>query len=311
MINQTTFSQTIPVALEHTPQKEVIYPTDYLNLGCGDHYHHSWTNIDIVSTNENVIACDLTKGIPFSDNSFDVVYHSHVLEHIPKIQAESFLKECYRVLRPEGILRVAIPDLEQIARIYLTALEKASHGSQEWADNYEWIMIEMYDMTVRNVSGGEMATYLARNNIAEEFVKQRAGTSILNWRKDLIKKKEQLESDFIQEAKPKPLFLLQKIYNFLRYPRTRKEFLLKNLFGKEYKAMHIGRLRLSGELHQWMYDRYSLALLLERCGLENIVQRSAEESFLPNWTSFNLDTDEHGNIYKPDSLYMEAIKPPL
>ena len=310
MINQTSFRQTISIVSEDKPQKGAIH-TNYLNLGCGKHYHPDWTNIDIVSAGENVIAYDLTKGIPFSDNSFDVVYHSHVLEHIPKIQAEYFLKECYRVLRPQGILRVAVPDLEQIAKTYLTALEKASHGSQEWADNYEWIMIEMYDMTVRNISGGEMATYLSRKNIAEEFVKQRSGTSIQNWREDLLKKKKQLESDFIQETKPKSSFLLKNISHFLQYPRKLPRLLLKNLFPNEYRAMQIGRLRLSGELHQWMYDRYSLTLLLERCGLENIVQRSADESFLPNWTSFNLDTDQDGNVHKPDSLYMEAIKPPL
>jgi predicted SAM-dependent methyltransferase len=282
---------------------------NYLNLGCGDRYHPDWTNVDIVSTGESVIAHDLTQGIPFPDASFDVVYHSHVIEHIPKTEAESFLKECYRVLRPQGVLRVVFPDLEQIAKTYLMALEKASNGSQEWADNYEWIMLEMYDMTVRNDSGGEMVAYLARKNIAEEFVKQRCGISILNWREDLRKQKEQLQSAFIQDTKPK--LSLKKFNHFLRYPSKLREILLKNLLGKEYRALQIGRLRQSGELHQWMYDRYSLTLLLEKIGLDNIVQRSAHESYLPNWTSFNLDTEPDGRVYKPDSLYMEAIKPPV
>jgi predicted SAM-dependent methyltransferase len=282
---------------------------NYLNLGCGDRYHPDWTNVDIVSTGESVIAHDLTQGIPFPDASFDVVYHSHVIEHIPKTEAESFLKECYRVLRPQGVLRVVVPDLEQIAKTYLMALEKASNGSQEWADNYEWIMLEMYDMTVRNDSGGEMVAYLARKNIAEEFVKQRCGISILNWREDLRKQKEQLQSALIQDTKPK--LSLKKFYHFLRYPSNLREILLKNLLGKEYRALQIGRLRQCGELHQWMYDRYSLTLLLEKIGLDNIVQRSVHESYLPNWTSFNLDTEPDGRVYKPDSLYMEAIKPPV
>ncbi|MBD2605362.1 methyltransferase domain-containing protein [Scytonema hofmannii FACHB-248] len=111
---------------------------DYLNLGCGDRYHPDWTNVDIVSTGGSVIAHDLTQGIPFPNASFDLVYHSHVLEHIPKTEAESFLKECYRVLRPQGVLRVVVPDLEQIAKTYLIAVEQASSGSQEWTSNYEW-----------------------------------------------------------------------------------------------------------------------------------------------------------------------------
>lgn len=279
----------------------------YLNLGCGAHYHSHWTNIDMVSTGEDVIGHDLTQGIPFPDNSFEVVYHSHVLEHLPKREAESFLKECYRVLHPQGLLRVVVPDLEQIARTYLMALEKASQGSYEWGCNYEWIMLEMYDMTVRNDSGGEMAKYLVRENIAEEFVKQRSGTSIQNWREHLLKQKEQRESELTRYTKSENLF--KEIYQFLRYPGNIREALIKALLGKYYRPFQIGRLRQSGELHQWMYDRYSLALSLEKCGFKNIAQRSAHESSLLNWTSFNLDTESDGYVYKPDSLYMEAIKP--
>ena len=280
---------------------------DYLNLGCMYRYHPDWTNVDIVSTGESVIAHDLTQGIPFPDASFDVVYHSHLLEHIPKTEAESFLKECRRVLRPQGVLRIVVPDLEQIARTYLIALEQASSGSQEWASNYDWILLEMYDMTVRNESGGEMAAYLAREKIAEKFVEKRCGIPIQKWRNDLLEKSTQLKSVSIQESQLQ--HFLKRIHWFFSDPGYRKHRLLKSLLGKkEYKALQIGRLRQSGELHQWMYDRYSLTLLLEKCGLENIVQQSATESYLKNWTSFNLDTEADGTIYKPDSLYIEATK---
>jgi len=50
-----------------------------------------------------------------------------------------------------------------------------------------------------------------------------------------------------------------------------------------------------------MYDRYSLALLL-KCGLENITQRLSAESYIPDWASFNLDTEPDGTVYKPDSI---------
>jgi len=58
-----------------------------------------------------------------------------------------------------------------------------------------------------------------------------------------------------------------------------------------------------------MYDRYSLRLLLQRCGFTEITQRTATESGIPAWTSFHLDTAPDSTVYKPDSLYMEAIKP--
>ena len=71
------------------------------------------------------------------------------------------MNECYRVLRQKGILRVAVPDLERIALIYLKALEKANSGSHEWAANYDWILLEMFDQTVRNQPGGEIRTFLS------------------------------------------------------------------------------------------------------------------------------------------------------
>lgn len=107
-----------------------------------------------------MIAHNLTQGIPFPDNYFDVVYHSHVLEHFPTAQAEDFIKDCYRVLCPQGILRVVVPDLEAIARTYLHAFDKVNNGFIEWDDNYQWILLEMYDQTVRNQTGGEMVNFI-------------------------------------------------------------------------------------------------------------------------------------------------------
>jgi predicted SAM-dependent methyltransferase len=282
---------------------------NYLNLGCGHRFHADWTNVDFVSTGKGVIAYDLTQGIPFPNASFDVVYNSHVLEHFPKTEAEAFLRECCRVLRPQGILRVVVPDLEQIARSYLTALEKASTGSQEGAANYEWILLEMYDQTVRNHSGGEMAAYLSREHIPnKEFVLKRCGIEAKNLIEAGHLHRQQPQPVPVPESQPNPI--LKQIYRFVRYPTYRRESLIKLLLGKEYSALKIGRFRQSGEAHQWMYDHYSLTLLLEQCGLENIVKRTAVDSYIPDWVSFNLDIELDGTVYKPDSLFMEAIKPP-
>lgn len=282
----------------------------YLNLGCGRRFHPAWTNIDFTSTGDSVIARDLTKGIPYPDRSFDVVYSSHVLEHFSKTNAKSFLDECYRVLRPEGVIRIAVPDLEQIAKTYLNSLEQASSGSQEWADNYDWILLEMYDQTVRNHSGGEMAKYFFAEQIPnQEFVLQRLGAEAENLLE--TRNRSRQEKPLIVDTKSKARRILQHIYRFVRYRDYHHETILKLLLGKEYETLQIGRFRQGGEIHQWMYDRYSLALLLKKCGLEKIVRRSASDSYISNWTSFNLDTESDGTVYKPDSLFMEAIKPAL
>jgi len=243
---------------------------NYLNLGCGHRFHPAWTNIDFVSTGTGVIAHNLTQGIPFPDASFDVVYHSHLLEHLPKTAAESFLRECYRVLRPQGVLRVVVPDLEQIASTYLTALEQASY-SQEWACNYEWIVLEMYDQTVRNKSGGEMVTYLLRKHLDNEnFILERWG---IEAKKLIASRHQQPQPTPLPENKIKRL--VKQLYRFVCYSSYRRELLIKSLLGEEYNALQVGRFRQNGEVHQWMYDRYSLALLLEKCSLKNITQHSS------------------------------------
>lgn len=276
---------------------------DCLNLGCGDRFHPAWTNVNFSSTGEDVIAHDLTQGIPFPDASFDVVYHSHLLEHFPKTAAEAFIKECCRVLRPQGVLRVVVPDLEQIVRTYLLALEKASSGSQEWAANYEWILLEMYDQMVRNSCGGEMKAYLSQEPIPNEaFILQRCGIEAKKIIDATSQKRQQSRHQSELRVKLKHLF--KQIDLFLT---ENHQPWLRSL-SKIYSALRIGYFRQSGEVHQWMYDRYSLSVLLEKSGLENIIQRKATESYIPNWASFNLDTEPDGSVYKPDSLFMEAIK---
>ena len=73
-------------------------------------------------------------------------------------------------------MRVVVPDLEEIARLYLRALELARQGDRDWQDNYEWMMIELYDQTIREVSGGGHGAYLNRPFIPNRaFVLMRHG----------------------------------------------------------------------------------------------------------------------------------------
>lgn len=129
-----------------------------INLGCSAKTAPGWNNIDfswmirlgrrprlarslwrlkLVSTDRynrikqlsgNLILWDLRKGIPFDDRSVDVVYHSHVLEHIDREHADGMVTECRRVLKPGGYMRVVVPDLEFMARRYLALLDATPKG---------------------------------------------------------------------------------------------------------------------------------------------------------------------------------------
>ena len=71
--------------------------------------------------------------------------------------------------------------------------------------------------------------------------------------------------------------------------------------------MQVGAFRSNGEIHQWMYDSYSLSHLLRKVGFEQIKVCSAFESRILNWEKYELDTVD-GEIRKPDSLFIEATK---
>jgi predicted SAM-dependent methyltransferase len=272
-----------------------------INLGCGRRLHPAWVNVDIAPQNPAVIRCNLSRGIPFADNSFDVAYHSHLLEHIRRADALPFLRECLRVLRPGGILRVATPDLERICRIYLEKLGRAAAGDAP--HDYDWILLEMYDQTVRETPGGQMAAFLRQDPLPNEsFVLERIGQE----GREIL---AGLRQSTAAGRKGQPDWR-----EVIRRPRSLWDMLgqgLARVFlgAGAPRALQIGRFRLAGEVHQWMYDRVSLARLMLAAGFCGPTLRSAGESAVAGWAGFNLDTASDGSVVKPDSIFMEAAKP--
>lgn len=87
--------------------------------------HPDWTNIDILPLGlmlpkrVNFIQADLAGGLPmYGDGSVDLIRMSHLIEHITLDQAKRLLKDCHRVLKPGGVLRIATPDADIIFKHY-------------------------------------------------------------------------------------------------------------------------------------------------------------------------------------------------
>jgi SAM-dependent methyltransferase len=82
---------------------------------------------------ENVRYLNLNRPWPFPTGSADVVYASHVFEHLTPPTGKLFLSEAKRVLRPEGALRLVVPDLRQHARRYLDELAtRGGHATEHF-----------------------------------------------------------------------------------------------------------------------------------------------------------------------------------
>lgn len=290
----------------------------YLNLGCGYRYHADWTNLDFMSTGPGVIAHNLLGGIPFADESFKVVYHSHVLEHFAKPDAERFIAECYRVMAKGGIIRIAVPDLAQIVAHYqrLLALGIQQPDNAQVQADYQWIMLEMFDQCVRTTSGGEMMHYLSQEQVPNlDFVYERIGNEGRNLRTMLLAARQQAPPSAPAAPQEAPSFLEKLTFvakHPLRFAKGKlKQYLFKEetaFFEQHKNYIALGKFRLGGEVHQWMYDQYSLGQLLSKTGFSEITVRSAHKSYIPNWAEFGLDATAEGQVHKPDSLFLEAKK---
>jgi predicted SAM-dependent methyltransferase len=250
-----------------------------LNLGCGEVFHPAWINVDFRAVSPQVIAHDLHQPLPFADASFTAVYSSHLLEHLSRSFAPVFLTECRRLLKPGGLLRVVVPDLETIARLYLENLQGALAGDAQAAARHQWMTVELLDQMVREEPGGEMVKHWMQDPLpAEEFILQRCGWELRR---------------FLQAHRSQP----GKKGHRAQAPFRRRS------------PGQITKFRQSGEVHKWMYDCYSLPRLLQNLGFTDCKCCAANQSLIPNFNSYCLDLNHDGSVRKPDSLFVEAVKP--
>lgn len=270
-----------------------------VNVGCGDRFHSDWLNLDLIRK-PGVTKADITQGLPVRDNEAMAVYSAAVLEHIRPQEVPDFLAECHRVLQPGGLIRIAVPDFERQVQAYLDAMQRADAGQDANPDR-EWMLFEIVDQFAREVSGGEMARFLASADLPnKEFIASRIG----NEGSSLIRALKGNTAQTSRASLPHPAPVRGG-----RLGRLIMRFLLrsKNL-QRDLQALSVGRFRLSGETHQWAYDRYSLTAILEQAGFTNIQVCDHGKSSIDRWDDFHLEVDEDGNVEKPDLLIAEATK---
>lgn len=126
-----------------------------LHIGCGTKNLPGWKHFDIRKLDDHIdyvgSADDLSQ---FADNSIDEIYACHLLEHFGRNKVDDVLKEWFRVLKPNGILRIAVPNFEAIAEEYmqnrnLNSIMGLLFGGQNYEFNYHYVTFDFDSLKTR------------------------------------------------------------------------------------------------------------------------------------------------------------------
>jgi SAM-dependent methyltransferase len=92
-----------------------------LEIGPGSGRVEGFETLDTVGGWNVDYVCDAAEPLPFADGVFELIYASHVLEHIPWYRTERVVQEWVRVLESGGVLEVWVPDGLKIAKAFVDA----------------------------------------------------------------------------------------------------------------------------------------------------------------------------------------------
>jgi SAM-dependent methyltransferase len=117
-----------------------------LHIGCGVQLIPGFVNMDadasIPGVDETGSVEDLSR---FADGQFDEIYLSHVLEHVPYAEVPRALAGLHRILNPGGTLRIAVPDLDRICRLYVENIDWFAPPHSPWLGLFYGGQVNDYD----------------------------------------------------------------------------------------------------------------------------------------------------------------------
>jgi len=250
-------------------------------------------NLDYSPAAPCVSYADLLGRLPVPENSSEIVYCSHFLEHIPSELVAAFLQECLRILKPGGVLRLVVPDLENLCRTYLHHRDRGEHGKADF------VVMELLDQCVRRQSGGALGRYYQSlkecsmpNASSMAFVRERTGEDLIN-----------------SLSPPRKRSLRSLLRRFPAFAERLWIRAVIHLLPRAFRKQNVS-LASVGERHHWLYDIYSLQELLITSGFEDIERCTASSSRYSEFPFYPLDLSSDGQFRKgAESLYIEAQKP--
>jgi predicted SAM-dependent methyltransferase len=115
LAKRTTLDQRSRLIADYLRIHDVVK----VHVGCGDNLLDAWLNTDLSEMNRGgVVYLDATQPLPFENGTVDLVFSEHMIEHLGYQEGVGFLNECYRVLKPGGVCRIATPTFEFLNELY-------------------------------------------------------------------------------------------------------------------------------------------------------------------------------------------------
>lgn len=107
-----------------------------LHIGAGSHRIPGWLNTDLYPLSPAMVHLDAKGRFPFEDEVFDYIYSEHMIEHIDFSGGLNMLKECYRVLKKDGRIRIVTPDLMFLIGLLTNENDPIAERYVPWAHSY-------------------------------------------------------------------------------------------------------------------------------------------------------------------------------
>lgn len=140
-----------------------------LQVGAGANALPGWLNSEAfvlssfthsLSIADAYIYLDGCQPFPFADNSLDYVFHEHVIEHLTYQQGQFMLRECFRVLKPGGRVRIATPDLQVFVGLYGNSI---NDEQRKFLSEYVRFNSTLWSKDLSHVTGNHAVFVLNHN----------------------------------------------------------------------------------------------------------------------------------------------------
>jgi len=159
-----------------------------LHLGCGDKHIPGFVHIDVQPFPQVDHVAPVEKLPLIEDDSVELIYACHILEHFGRHNVLNVLKEWYRILKPGGILRLAVPDFAAIVEVY---------NNEKFLDGYSGL--------IGLLCGGQRHSFDYHNmmfdkNLLTSFLHQANFTTVRPW--DWRKTEHSFLDDYSQAYLP-------------------------------------------------------------------------------------------------------------